>query len=231
MLLRQCRRLELLATRTACRSISANAIASNKWARPQDLKPLPDGKAEIRDGGRRRQQQQPRDKRDTKREHTKANATATPNDATAKTPPPSSPTEDSSISSGKARNKFKNKSGRKSLLNAAEDGDDDPAPKTKNRRLQNQPPKNTKKDKSKQAASKPKVAKRQVFIPAFISVANLSRLFNLRLDRLQRTMIHAGMDNVQYDRVLTSEDASLLAMECGLEAVVNEDRAFDLYPR
>ncbi|TIA92709.1 hypothetical protein E3P99_00501 [Wallemia hederae] len=230
-----CRRLELLATRTACRNISASAIAHNKWARPQDLKPLPDGKAEIRDGGRRRQQQQqqqPRDKRDTKRDHTKATATATPNDATAKTPPPSSPTEDSSISSGKARNKFKNKSGRKSLLNAAEDGDGEPASKTKDRRMQNQsqPPKNTKKDKAKQATSKPKVAKRQVFIPAFISVANLSRLFNLRLDRLQRTMIHAGMDNVQYDRVLTSEDASLLAMECGLEAVVNEERAFDLYP-
>lgn len=59
-------------------------------------------------------------------------------------------------------------------------------------------------------------------------------------------MIHAGLDNVQFDRgvfdiwkhfhdahtitVLTAEDASLLAMECGLEPVVNEERAFDLYP-
>ncbi|TIC34510.1 initiation factor 2 [Wallemia mellicola] len=142
--------------------------------------------------------------------------------------PATPPIDDVSVNK---RNKLpmkKKKSNRSSLLDSLDD--DQPQNQRKEKKNVNQSQNNSKaKVKPKQKQNNTP-AKRQVFIPAFLSVANLSRLFNLRLDKLQRTMIHAGLDNVQFDRVLTAEDASLLAMECGLEPVVNEERAFDLYP-
>ncbi|CAE6426386.1 unnamed protein product [Rhizoctonia solani] len=71
---------------------------------------------------------------------------------------------------------------------------------------------------------------RDVYIPTTISVSNLARLLNLRIGRLQDKMYAVGMEDTAYDHILTSDDASLLALEFGYNPVVDEDAAFDVYP-
>ncbi|CAE6460761.1 unnamed protein product [Rhizoctonia solani] len=71
---------------------------------------------------------------------------------------------------------------------------------------------------------------RDVYIPTAISVSNLARLLNLRIGRLQDRMYAVGMEDTAYDHILTSDDASLLAMEFGFNPVIDEDAAFDIYP-
>lgn len=182
------------------RNINTASILHNKWARPVDFK-VPEVTSKANG-------------KDTRK--ATSNPTSNPNTTSPQTKTQPIPAN-------------KKKSGRSSLLS----GDVDPSAwkKTKPKQAAHAPTKSKeKKNTSKPPTKAPAPAKRQVFIPAFISVANLSRLFNMRLDKLQRIMIHSGLDNMQYDRVLVSEDASLLAMECGLEPVQNEERAFDLYP-
>ncbi|KAH9951954.1 initiation factor 2 [Amylocystis lapponica] len=70
-----------------------------------------------------------------------------------------------------------------------------------------------------------------IFIPSVVSVGNLARLLNVRLDNLRRKMVNAGMQaEAAYDHMLTAEYASLLAMEYGRNPVVNDEAAFDIYP-
>ncbi|KAI0341754.1 initiation factor 2 [Trametopsis cervina] len=88
------------------------------------------------------------------------------------------------------------------------------------------------KTKTKKAAvpkAAPKV-KRDIFIPSIVSVGNLAKLLNVRLDRLQRRMVQAGMgDHTSHDHMLNSEYASLIAMEFGRDPIVNDEAAFDIY--
>ncbi|KAJ7273194.1 hypothetical protein C8J57DRAFT_1063743 [Mycena rebaudengoi] len=72
---------------------------------------------------------------------------------------------------------------------------------------------------------------RDVYIPSIVSVGNLSKLLNVRLETLQHKMYQAGMGaESNYDHVLTSDYAVLLAEEFGLNPIVNDEAAFDLYP-
>lgn len=71
---------------------------------------------------------------------------------------------------------------------------------------------------------------KDVYIPSAISVSNLARLLNIRIGRLQDKMYVVGMDESAYDHILTADDASLLALEFGLNPIINEDAAFDIYP-
>ncbi|THG99213.1 hypothetical protein EW026_g3101 [Hermanssonia centrifuga] len=74
-------------------------------------------------------------------------------------------------------------------------------------------------------------ATRDVYIPSAVSVGNLAKLLNVRLDTLQRKMVRAGMnDEASYDHILTAEWASLIAMEFGINPVVDDEAAFDIYP-
>ncbi|KAI0332101.1 initiation factor 2 [Cubamyces sp. BRFM 1775] len=70
-----------------------------------------------------------------------------------------------------------------------------------------------------------------VFIPSVITVGNLAKLLNVRLDVLRRKMIRVGMEaEASHDHMLTSEYASLLALEFNRNPVVNDEAAFDIYP-
>lgn len=70
-----------------------------------------------------------------------------------------------------------------------------------------------------------------IYIPSFCSVGNLARLLNVKLEKLQRKMVEAGMGSESsYDHVLTSEYASLLAAEFDRNPIVNDEAAFDIYP-
>ncbi|CAE7144262.1 unnamed protein product [Rhizoctonia solani] len=71
---------------------------------------------------------------------------------------------------------------------------------------------------------------KDVYVPTAISVSNLARLLGLRIGRLQNKMYAVGMEDTAYDHILTSDDASLLALEFGFNPVVDEDAAFDVYP-
>ncbi|KDQ16200.1 hypothetical protein BOTBODRAFT_64856 [Botryobasidium botryosum FD-172 SS1] len=86
-----------------------------------------------------------------------------------------------------------------------------------------------------QRPKKPRVVhlkkmQKDVFIPSSISVAHLSRVLNVRQEWLQRRMRKIGMDDVGYDHILNSDDASLLAMEFDCNPIVNDEAAFDVYP-
>ncbi|KAJ7074274.1 hypothetical protein C8F01DRAFT_1099909 [Mycena amicta] len=70
-----------------------------------------------------------------------------------------------------------------------------------------------------------------VYIPSVVSVGNLARLLNVKLDDLQDKMHRSGMgEQSSFDHVLTSDYAVLLAEEFGRKPIVNDDAAFDLYP-
>ncbi|KAF8699238.1 Initiation factor 2, partial [Rhizoctonia solani] len=71
---------------------------------------------------------------------------------------------------------------------------------------------------------------KDVYVPTAISVSNLARLLNVRIGRLQDKIYAVGMGDTTYDHILTSDDASLLALEFGYNPVVDEDAAFDVYP-
>ncbi|CCL99325.1 uncharacterized protein FIBRA_01343 [Fibroporia radiculosa] len=86
-------------------------------------------------------------------------------------------------------------------------------------------------EKRKKAVRSAKPVNVDIFIPSVVSVGNLAKLLHIRLDTLRRTMIKVGMDaEASYDHMLTSEYASLLAMEFGRNPVVNDEAAFDIYP-
>ncbi|KAF8630408.1 hypothetical protein AX15_002959 [Amanita polypyramis BW_CC] len=75
------------------------------------------------------------------------------------------------------------------------------------------------------------VRKVDVYIPSAVSVGNLARLLNIRLDRLQRQMKRVGMvDEISYDYMLTADYAALLAEEFGRNPVISDEAAFDIHP-
>lgn len=70
----------------------------------------------------------------------------------------------------------------------------------------------------------------QLYIPQSVTVSNLSRLLNVRLEELQTTMLESGFDNNAHDYVLTADVATLLAEEFSFEVIVDNAASFDLYP-
>ncbi|GLB35084.1 putative translation-initiation factor 2 [Lyophyllum shimeji] len=70
-----------------------------------------------------------------------------------------------------------------------------------------------------------------VYIPSTVSVGALARLLGVRLEQLQHKMRLAGMaEEAEYDHVLTSDYAVLLAEEFGRNPIVNDEAAFDIFP-
>ncbi|KAM6500642.1 translation initiation factor IF-2 [Amanita muscaria] len=68
-----------------------------------------------------------------------------------------------------------------------------------------------------------------VYIPTTITVGNLARLLNVRLERLQKQMRLAGIgDDASHDYVLTADYAALFAEEFGRNPVISDEAAFDI---
>ncbi|KAG6854916.1 hypothetical protein C0991_009739 [Blastosporella zonata] len=64
-----------------------------------------------------------------------------------------------------------------------------------------------------------------------VSVGTLARLLGVRLESLQKKMRTSGMsEEAEYNHVLTSDYAVLLAEEFGRNPIVNDEAAFDIYP-
>lgn len=52
----------------------------------------------------------------------------------------------------------------------------------------------------------------------------------MRLSRIQRAARNIGLGDTAPDRLLNSEDASLIALELGFDPKINDETSFDLYP-
>ncbi|KAF9194102.1 hypothetical protein BGZ51_001081 [Haplosporangium sp. Z 767] len=85
--------------------------------------------------------------------------------------------------------------------------------------------------RSRQRKQKQKAAK-DVFIPDAISVSNLAGLLGARIHHFEKTMKAMGMEITRHDHILTSEEASLLALEYNVNPIIGSTEAlFDLTPQ
>ena len=72
----------------------------------------------------------------------------------------------------------------------------------------------------------------QIYIPAFVSVANLATFIKVRTEDLVEKMVELGYGEVAHDEVLNAENAGLIAMEYNYEAIPERDPAVhDLLPQ
>ncbi|KAI8147948.1 hypothetical protein BJV82DRAFT_594031 [Fennellomyces sp. T-0311] len=85
--------------------------------------------------------------------------------------------------------------------------------------------------KAKKKATAEEKQVRDVYIPEIINVANLSRILGIRLEQALQTMEELEMDNPSHDRMLSSDESSLIAMQLDMNPIVDERQALDLYPR
>ncbi|KAF9106502.1 hypothetical protein BGX29_009314 [Mortierella sp. GBA35] len=82
--------------------------------------------------------------------------------------------------------------------------------------------------RSKQRKQRQKPAK-DVFIPEAINVSNLAGLLGARMGHFENTMKAMGMEITRHDHILTSEEASLLALEYNVNPIVGSTESlFDL---
>ncbi|KAJ3296572.1 hypothetical protein HK104_001488 [Borealophlyctis nickersoniae] len=77
------------------------------------------------------------------------------------------------------------------------------------------------------APEKPK----DILIPDAVSVANLSNLLGVTVDKLARKMSHLGFENTAPEYVLNSENASLIVLEYNMNPIVATNSWIDLTPR
>ncbi|GJN91139.1 hypothetical protein Rhopal_004157-T1 [Rhodotorula paludigena] len=76
---------------------------------------------------------------------------------------------------------------------------------------------------------KPKILKK-VELPSTLRLDNLVNILKERLFTVQKAGERLGLTDVRPERLLTAEDASLLALELGYDPVIDDEAAFDLYP-
>ncbi|ODQ56596.1 initiation factor 2 [Saitoella complicata NRRL Y-17804] len=94
-------------------------------------------------------------------------------------------------------------------------------------------------DEPRRKKKKPAVAKKvepvdttpKVYLPPFISVVNLATILNVRRSVLVWNMRQAGMAETSYDHILNKEEASLIAMEFGIDPVFDEQAGKDLFSK
>ncbi|KAG0232998.1 hypothetical protein BGW41_001657 [Actinomortierella wolfii] len=73
---------------------------------------------------------------------------------------------------------------------------------------------------------------KDVFIPDAITVSNLASLLGARIGHFEKTMRALGMEITRHDHVLTSEEASLLALEYNANPIIgSQEDLFDLVPK
>ncbi|KAK3816628.1 MAG: translation initiation factor IF-2 [Benniella sp.] len=96
---------------------------------------------------------------------------------------------------------------------------------------------NVKRQVENQARRRRQLRKQQkpakdVFIPDAISVSNLAGLLGARIGHFENKMRSLGMETIRHDHILTSEEASLLALEYNVNPIVGTtEKLFDLTPK
>lgn len=72
---------------------------------------------------------------------------------------------------------------------------------------------------------------RDIFLPQLITVSNLARLLGVKMRSLQNVMQSQATKDVRPDALLSFDDASMICAEYNLNAVSNDEAAFDIYPQ
>ncbi|KAI9227870.1 MAG: translation initiation factor IF-2 [Piptocephalis tieghemiana] len=86
--------------------------------------------------------------------------------------------------------------------------------------------------KAQEAAdAKKKGQERDFYLPDSIAVQNLAHILGVRIPELKQQMREAGMGELDNDHILTSEEASLLVLDHGLNPITGskEEAAFDIF--
>ncbi|CAO3616731.1 unnamed protein product [Cunninghamella blakesleeana] len=86
------------------------------------------------------------------------------------------------------------------------------------------------KQRQKELAEKENIV-RDVFIPEIVNVSNLSKILGVRIEQVISTMDELEMGSTKHDRMLNSDESSLIAMQLNLNPIVDERQSLDLYPR
>ncbi|TNY21003.1 hypothetical protein DMC30DRAFT_351363 [Rhodotorula diobovata] len=73
-------------------------------------------------------------------------------------------------------------------------------------------------------------ALKKVVLPTTLRLDNLVNILKERLFTVQKAAESIGLTDTRPDRLLTAEDASLLALELGFDPEINDEAAFDLFP-
>ncbi|KAG0036478.1 hypothetical protein BGZ82_004136, partial [Podila clonocystis] len=151
---------------------------------------------------------------------TTTGSTATTTGATpAPTPKTSSPSSSPSSSTSQASS---------TSTQASSSSQKTPPTFTKSTRSAKENAKRHVEQRSKHRKQRQKPAK-DVFIPEAINVSNLAGLLGARMPHFERTMKAMGMEITRHDHILTSEEASLLALEYNVNPIVgNTETLFDL---
>lgn len=84
---------------------------------------------------------------------------------------------------------------------------------------------------AKKAAQLQKAEPTPVYLPEYISVANLASVLRLRVEDFVRKLEELGFEDVQNDHILNAEHAGLIAQEYNFEPVIqSEEQDADLHP-
>ena len=85
--------------------------------------------------------------------------------------------------------------------------------------------------KKQQAAEKLQGPPTPIYLPEFISVANLAGALRIRIEEFARKMKDLGFEETNNDHVLDAETAGLIAAEFNFEPIVDQAEEQDLVPR
>ncbi|WFD35528.1 translation initiation factor IF-2 [Malassezia cuniculi] len=95
-------------------------------------------------------------------------------------------------------------------------------------------PKSASASSERKSAPKPKKAPKvqpKVYLPDMITVFHLARVLKVNMRMVQFRMEKIGITDVRPDRLLKFEDAALVAAEYNVDAVADNNEAFDIFPR
>jgi translation initiation factor IF-2 len=88
-----------------------------------------------------------------------------------------------------------------------------------------------KRQKKRDKAAKKAVAPTPLFLPEYISVANLAAALRVRIEDFVQKMEELGFEETSYDHILNSENAGLIAMEYNFEPFIDRGESEDLKAR
>ena len=82
--------------------------------------------------------------------------------------------------------------------------------------------------KRKQAAQKSQGPPTPIYLPEFISVANLAGVLRIKIEDFTTKMMKLGFEEINNDHILDAETAGLIASEFNYEPIVDEPEVSDL---
>ena len=82
--------------------------------------------------------------------------------------------------------------------------------------------------KRKQAAQKSQGPPTPIYLPEFISVANLAGVLRIKVEDFTTKMMKLGFEEINNDHILDAETAGLIASEFNFEPIVDEPEVSDL---